>query len=92
MVVKLERAGADMATAFTAIGMSELAEAAGLRAVGSNKQQQQQQQQPSSTARLLFSGLTHSLAVDLFETYRIDHELFGYDPLPYIILAKADSD
>lgn len=40
----------------------------------------------SSGAAAVFSRLSKSLIRDLFERYRADHALFGYDPEPYIEL------
>jgi hypothetical protein len=35
-----------------------------------------------------FSQLTKHQVIELYEMYRLDHELFGYSPVPYIALAK----
>ena len=35
-----------------------------------------------------YSQLTKRQVVDLYQMYRLDHELFGYLPDPYIALAK----
>jgi chondroitin 4-sulfotransferase 11 len=35
-----------------------------------------------------FSQLTKRQVMDLYEMYRLDHELFGYSPEPYITIAK----
>ena len=43
----------------------------------------------SPEARRLFSQLTRTQVLDLFELYRADHELFGYDATPYLNLTIA---
>jgi len=82
-VIKVERAGADMATAFAAAGMQDLADAAGLRADAGSAETAFE---PSKLAKESFSQLPRSMVVDLFEVYRSDHELFGYDPSPFMKL------
>jgi hypothetical protein len=35
----------------------------------------------------LFKTLSRGQMFKLFETFRLDHELFGYDPRPYFKMA-----
>ena len=40
----------------------------------------------SDEAEALFSTLSRDQIFRIFEIFRLDHELFGYDPLPYLKL------
>ena len=47
----------------------------------------------SSSAALrqeLFSTLTKSQVRELHDKFRLDHEMFGYDPTPYLMYARED--
>lgn len=42
----------------------------------------------SEVSKIYFHQLTTAQIVQLFEKYRIDFELFGYDFMPYVKYAK----
>ena len=37
-----------------------------------------------------YSQLTQAQVLELYQMYRLDHEMFGYDPGPYLSLASKD--
>ncbi len=39
-----------------------------------------------------FSQLSKSTVLRLYDKYRLDHELFGYDPQPFVDMAKEDEE
>ncbi len=88
MVLKLERAGADLAAAFRSIrGLSEYADAPALKQMA--RLDEKGASGVSSAAKRLFPQVSRSMVLELFDLYRADHELFGYDATPYVQLGTS---
>ncbi len=88
-VVKLEHARSDLGAAMRAAGLLQgaAADAGAAARVLAPLSEVEAAALPTPAAERLFVELTRMEVLDLFDLYRADHELFGYDATPYVKLA-----